>query len=105
MNEQERQTPLMPDFWLIIRIHEDRVEVFSHARYSYIVQNSLLEDVKCIYTYTTQMNTPLLFEQDEKQLNPSLSERHCSWFVQNVYGQYIFSVLQPLAGLHFIPIL
>lgn len=36
MNEQERQTPLMPDFWLIIRIHEDRVEVFSHARYSNI---------------------------------------------------------------------
>uniref|UniRef100_A0A672N7A4 SZT2 subunit of KICSTOR complex n=1 Tax=Sinocyclocheilus grahami TaxID=75366 RepID=A0A672N7A4_SINGR len=33
MNEQERQTPLMPDFWLIIRIHQDRVEVFSHARY------------------------------------------------------------------------
>ncbi|XP_042615102.1 KICSTOR complex protein SZT2 [Cyprinus carpio] len=32
MNEQERQTPLMPDFWLIIRIHQDRVEVFSHAR-------------------------------------------------------------------------
>ncbi|XP_016092988.1 protein SZT2 [Sinocyclocheilus grahami] len=32
MNEQERQTPLMPDFWLIVRIHQDRVEVFSHAR-------------------------------------------------------------------------
>ncbi|XP_039512384.1 KICSTOR complex protein SZT2 isoform X12 [Pimephales promelas] len=32
MNEQERRTPLMPDFWLIIRIHQDRVEVFSHAR-------------------------------------------------------------------------
>ncbi|XP_052454907.1 KICSTOR complex protein SZT2 isoform X6 [Carassius gibelio] len=32
MNEQERQTPLMPDFWLIIRIHQDRVEVFSHTR-------------------------------------------------------------------------
>ncbi|XP_051562300.1 KICSTOR complex protein SZT2-like isoform X5 [Myxocyprinus asiaticus] len=32
MNEQERLTPLMPDFWLIIRIHQDRVEIFSHAR-------------------------------------------------------------------------
>ncbi|XP_051567306.1 KICSTOR complex protein SZT2 isoform X8 [Myxocyprinus asiaticus] len=32
MNEQERLTPLMPDFWLIIRIHQDRVEVFSHSR-------------------------------------------------------------------------
>ncbi|XP_051567300.1 KICSTOR complex protein SZT2 isoform X3 [Myxocyprinus asiaticus] len=31
MNEQERLTPLMPDFWLIIRIHQDRVEVFSHS--------------------------------------------------------------------------
>ncbi|XP_036427345.1 KICSTOR complex protein SZT2 isoform X5 [Colossoma macropomum] len=32
MNEQEVQTPLMPDFWLIIQIHQDRVEVFSHSR-------------------------------------------------------------------------
>ncbi|KAI4886625.1 hypothetical protein NFI96_012743, partial [Prochilodus magdalenae] len=32
MNEQEVQNPLMPDFWLIIQIHQDRVEVFSHSR-------------------------------------------------------------------------
>ncbi|XP_066518983.1 KICSTOR complex protein SZT2 [Hoplias malabaricus] len=32
MDEQEVQNPLMPDFWLIIRIHQDRVEVISHSR-------------------------------------------------------------------------
>ncbi|XP_035380425.1 KICSTOR complex protein SZT2 isoform X2 [Electrophorus electricus] len=32
MDEQEAPSPLMPDFWLIIRIDHDRVEVFSHSR-------------------------------------------------------------------------
>ncbi|XP_072918888.1 KICSTOR complex protein SZT2 isoform X4 [Hemitrygon akajei] len=32
MNEQEPRCPLMPDFWLIIQIHQDRVEVYSHTR-------------------------------------------------------------------------
>ncbi|KAK1795813.1 hypothetical protein P4O66_009836 [Electrophorus voltai] len=32
MDEQETPSPLMPDFWLIIRIDHDRVEVFSHSR-------------------------------------------------------------------------
>uniref|UniRef100_A0A8B9LKH5 SZT2 subunit of KICSTOR complex n=1 Tax=Astyanax mexicanus TaxID=7994 RepID=A0A8B9LKH5_ASTMX len=32
MDEQEVQNPLMPEFWLIVRIHQDRVEVFSHSR-------------------------------------------------------------------------
>ncbi|KAM4548799.1 KICSTOR complex protein SZT2 isoform 3-T3 [Odontesthes bonariensis] len=31
-DEQERQSPLMPDFWLIVKIHQDRVKVYSHAR-------------------------------------------------------------------------
>uniref|UniRef100_A0AAR2L548 SZT2 subunit of KICSTOR complex n=1 Tax=Pygocentrus nattereri TaxID=42514 RepID=A0AAR2L548_PYGNA len=34
MNEQEVQNPLMPDFWLIIQIHQDRVDVFSHSRFA-----------------------------------------------------------------------
>ncbi|MBN3298637.1 SZT2 protein, partial [Amia calva] len=33
MNEQELQCPLMPDFWLIVKIYQDRVEVYSHSRY------------------------------------------------------------------------
>ncbi|XP_061593384.1 KICSTOR complex protein SZT2 isoform X2 [Cololabis saira] len=32
LDEQEVQPPLMPDFWLIIKIHQDRVKVYSHAR-------------------------------------------------------------------------
>ncbi|XP_041064757.1 KICSTOR complex protein SZT2 isoform X7 [Carcharodon carcharias] len=32
MNEQDPKCPLMPEFWLIIRIHHDRVEVYSHTR-------------------------------------------------------------------------
>ncbi|XP_061093364.1 KICSTOR complex protein SZT2 isoform X4 [Conger conger] len=32
MDEQETQCPLMPDFWLIVKIHQDRVEVYSHSR-------------------------------------------------------------------------
>ncbi|XP_066547973.1 SZT2 subunit of KICSTOR complex isoform X3 [Amia ocellicauda] len=34
MNEQELQCPLMPDFWLIVKIYQDRVEVYSHSRRS-----------------------------------------------------------------------
>lgn len=54
MNEQERLTPLMPDFWVIIKIHEDRVEVFSHARYSYTESKIHF----CIYIYATQDEHP-----------------------------------------------
>ncbi|TVK90578.1 KICSTOR complex protein SZT2 [Bagarius yarrelli] len=32
MDEHEFQSPLMPDFWLIIQIQTDRLEVFSHSR-------------------------------------------------------------------------
>ncbi|XP_075997679.1 KICSTOR complex protein SZT2 isoform X4 [Genypterus blacodes] len=32
LDEQECQSPLMPDFWLIIQIHHDRVKVYSHSR-------------------------------------------------------------------------
>ncbi|XP_040040747.2 SZT2 subunit of KICSTOR complex isoform X2 [Gasterosteus aculeatus] len=31
-DEQECQSPLMPDFWLIVKIHQDRVKVYSHSR-------------------------------------------------------------------------
>eukprot|EP00062_Callorhinchus_milii_P003247 gi/632940344/ref/XP_007885267.1/ PREDICTED: protein SZT2 [Callorhinchus milii] len=32
MNEQDPKCPLMPEFWLIIKIHQDRVEIYSHTR-------------------------------------------------------------------------
>ncbi|XP_067370627.1 KICSTOR complex protein SZT2 isoform X3 [Channa argus] len=32
LDEQECQSPLMPDFWLIVKIHQDRVTVYSHSR-------------------------------------------------------------------------
>ncbi|KAM6262729.1 KICSTOR complex protein SZT2 isoform 9-T9 [Porphyrio hochstetteri] len=32
MSDQEPRCPLMPDFWLIIKIHQDRVEVYYHTR-------------------------------------------------------------------------
>ncbi|XP_023249147.1 KICSTOR complex protein SZT2 [Seriola lalandi dorsalis] len=32
LDEQECQSPLMPDFWLIVKIHQDRVKVYSHSR-------------------------------------------------------------------------
>ncbi|XP_030582788.1 KICSTOR complex protein SZT2 isoform X3 [Archocentrus centrarchus] len=32
LDELECQSPLMPDFWLIVKIHQDRVTVYSHSR-------------------------------------------------------------------------
>lgn len=32
MSDQEPKCPLMPDFWLIIKIEQDRVEVYYHTR-------------------------------------------------------------------------
>uniref|UniRef100_A0A4W5MQF9 SZT2 subunit of KICSTOR complex n=1 Tax=Hucho hucho TaxID=62062 RepID=A0A4W5MQF9_9TELE len=32
IEEQESQSPLVPDFWLIVKIQQDRVEVYSHSR-------------------------------------------------------------------------
>lgn len=34
VDEHEIQSPLMPDFWLIIQIQKDRLEVFSHSRFA-----------------------------------------------------------------------
>ncbi|XP_067157161.1 KICSTOR complex protein SZT2 isoform X4 [Apteryx mantelli] len=34
MSDQEARCPLMPDFWLIIKIQQDRVEVYYHTRLS-----------------------------------------------------------------------
>ncbi|XP_067324031.1 KICSTOR complex protein SZT2 isoform X1 [Anolis sagrei] len=34
MSDLEPRCPLMPDFWLIVKIHQDRVEIYSHTRSS-----------------------------------------------------------------------
>ncbi|XP_067997638.1 KICSTOR complex protein SZT2 isoform X2 [Melanerpes formicivorus] len=34
MSDQEPRCPLMPDFWLIVKIQQDRVEVYYHTRLS-----------------------------------------------------------------------
>uniref|UniRef100_A0A8C3T6R5 SZT2 subunit of KICSTOR complex n=1 Tax=Chelydra serpentina TaxID=8475 RepID=A0A8C3T6R5_CHESE len=34
MSDHDPKCPLMPDFWLIIKIQQDRVEVYSHTRLS-----------------------------------------------------------------------
>lgn len=42
LDEQECQSPLMPDFWLIVKIHQDRVKVYSHSRSDSEILLSLL---------------------------------------------------------------
>lgn len=32
LDEHECQSPPMPDFWLIVKIQQDRVKVYSHSR-------------------------------------------------------------------------
>uniref|UniRef100_A0A3B3SQP0 SZT2 subunit of KICSTOR complex n=1 Tax=Paramormyrops kingsleyae TaxID=1676925 RepID=A0A3B3SQP0_9TELE len=43
MDEQEPQCPIMPDFWLIVKICQDKVVVYSHSRY---VQHRLSDETK-----------------------------------------------------------
>ncbi|CAH2310511.1 Hypothetical predicted protein [Pelobates cultripes] len=44
ISEQDSCCPLMPDFWLIVKIHQDRVEVCTHA--SVGVSREGVEDVQ-----------------------------------------------------------
>ncbi|KAJ0065561.1 hypothetical protein NL108_013451, partial [Boleophthalmus pectinirostris] len=32
LGERDTQPPMMPDFWLILQVHQDRVKVYSHSR-------------------------------------------------------------------------
>ncbi|KAF4797089.1 Protein SZT2 [Turdus rufiventris] len=43
MSDQEPRCPLMPDFWLIIKIHQDRVEVYYHTRSLSVEKAALAE--------------------------------------------------------------
>uniref|UniRef100_W5MA20 SZT2 subunit of KICSTOR complex n=1 Tax=Lepisosteus oculatus TaxID=7918 RepID=W5MA20_LEPOC len=43
LSELDPQCPLMPDFWLIVQIHQDRVEVYSHSRSLNVEKEGSLE--------------------------------------------------------------
>ncbi|XP_044298732.1 KICSTOR complex protein SZT2 isoform X1 [Varanus komodoensis] len=54
MSDLESKCPLMPDFWLIIKIHQDRVEVYSHTRSSLsAVKATQNEDGECVHLHHT----------------------------------------------------
>lgn len=46
MNEHEIHSPLMPDFWLIIQIQKDRLEVFSHSRFAKLTLHNTVARVR-----------------------------------------------------------
>ncbi|KAL8178837.1 UNVERIFIED_CONTAM: hypothetical protein K2H54_057134 [Gekko kuhli] len=53
MSDLESKCPLMPDFWLIIKIHQDRVEVCSHTRSLSAVKATLNEEGECVHLHCT----------------------------------------------------
>ncbi|XP_039179309.1 KICSTOR complex protein SZT2 isoform X6 [Crotalus tigris] len=48
MSDLESRCPLIPAFWLIIKIHQDRVEVYSHTRSYSAVKATQNEEGECI---------------------------------------------------------
>ncbi|XP_059197167.1 KICSTOR complex protein SZT2 isoform X2 [Centropristis striata] len=61
LDEQECQSPLMPDFWLIIQIHQDRVKVYSHSR---------------CFTEDKEVSAEELEKKDEEQELPEYLHLH-----------------------------
>ncbi|XP_066481411.1 KICSTOR complex protein SZT2 isoform X2 [Tiliqua scincoides] len=53
MNDLELKCPLMPDFWLIIKILQDRVEVYSHTRSLSAMKTALNEEGECVHLHRT----------------------------------------------------
>ncbi|XP_077190209.1 KICSTOR complex protein SZT2 isoform X6 [Paroedura picta] len=53
MSDLESKCPLMPDFWLIIKIHQDRVEVCSHTRSLSAVKATLNEEGECLHLHNS----------------------------------------------------
>lgn len=51
MDEHEIQSPLMPDFWLIIQIQKDRLEVFSHSRFARLILHTTAARVTCCSSF------------------------------------------------------
>ncbi|XP_028589593.2 KICSTOR complex protein SZT2 isoform X5 [Podarcis muralis] len=53
MSDLEPKCPLMPDFWLIVKIHQDRVEVYSHTRSLSAVKATQNEEGECVHLHRT----------------------------------------------------
>ncbi|XP_053101403.1 KICSTOR complex protein SZT2 isoform X3 [Hemicordylus capensis] len=53
MSDLESKCPLMPDFWLIIKIYQDRVEVSSHTRSLSAVKATLNEEGESLHLHRT----------------------------------------------------
>ncbi|XP_044157579.1 KICSTOR complex protein SZT2 isoform X2 [Bufo gargarizans] len=49
ISEQDSRCPVMPKFWLIVKIHQDRVEVCTHARYPSMSGPSGRLPYTCVY--------------------------------------------------------
>lgn len=62
LDEQESRAPLMPEFWLIVKIHQDRVKVYSHSR-SDFPQKVLLQHFSLWHVAINENSTafPLTF--------------------------------------------
>ncbi|ETE66408.1 Protein SZT2, partial [Ophiophagus hannah] len=55
MSDLESRCPLIPDFWLIIKIHQDRVEVYSHMRSYNAIKATENEEGECIQLHWTMV--------------------------------------------------
>ncbi|XP_070601162.1 KICSTOR complex protein SZT2 isoform X6 [Erythrolamprus reginae] len=55
MSDLESKCPLIPDFWLIIKIYQDRVEVYSHTRSCNAVKATQNEEGECIKLHRTMI--------------------------------------------------
>ncbi|KAH0618709.1 hypothetical protein JD844_018144 [Phrynosoma platyrhinos] len=53
ISDLEPKCPLMPDFWLIIKIHQDRVEIYSHTRSSMSAVKAQNEEGECMHLHHT----------------------------------------------------
>ncbi|KAL7985176.1 hypothetical protein Chor_003746 [Crotalus horridus] len=94
MSDLESRCPLIPAFWLIIKIHQDRVEVYSHTRYS-AVKATQNEEGECI-----QLHRAMVKKIGEicRVVNQIILERKATSLV---------TILQPLCSsyLDILPVM
>ncbi|KAF7203797.1 KICSTOR complex protein SZT2 isoform X2 [Nothobranchius furzeri] len=68
LDEQEGQPSLMPDFWLIVRIYQDKVKVYSHSR---------------CFTEGREVTGDELEKKEEEQELPESLQLH-KWMVRKI---------------------
>lgn len=74
MDEHEIQIPLMPDFWLIIQIQKDRLEVFSHSRFATFTLPTTSARVTCY----SRLGLTLYYTRSEIKVTASTFPCFCS---------------------------